>query len=307
MAKNNAHIVGNPVIEGARFEVGKIIAYAVRNNKNALTVRIIRRSRTVFMLTQWIPFIRGIVRLFHILRNFFQSLRESARMDPQDSIRGNASSRHLTGMFRTTPQSVASLGVGALTLFVVFAMMVGLPTVVELGLNCLHAIPRFAVNTVCCIARILGFLLSVYAISRLPLFNQLSLYRGAVNKVINAYETYGSRLSIDNVILSSRMADRSDSTFLMLTSILSIICFAFLRVDPVWIQPIVRLLVFLAVAAVVHEFLLPLENALPETFGARLRKHLSLFQQLHTMEPDVQIIEVVVCAFNTAIAENEEI
>jgi uncharacterized protein YqhQ len=183
---------------------------------------------------------------------------------------------------------------------VLFALVIGLPELLEELLMRIQGIPRFAVNTVCCMFRIAGTVLSVFLICRMRVVNRLCMYRGAAAKVQNAYEAYGRNLTHEEALLSSRLTDASDGAFWILVILLSMVAFACVRTDNLGTQMAYRVGAVLAVAAIANELVLPLERAKPETFGATLRRPLVGLQHLFTIEPHNQMIEVAVCAFQSA-------
>jgi len=152
--------------------------------------------------------------------------------------------------------------------------------------------------------RVLGAMLSVYAVCRLRLINRLCMYRGAASKVINAYAAYGTGLTHETVLLSSRLTDKSDGSFLVIVLLASVAAFSCVRTSGLLAQMCIRTGIILAIAAVVNEILLPLENANPNGKLAKLRGPLMELQHLFTIEPHNQMIEVALCAFRAA-CEND--
>lgn len=298
MAKlNSRKINGTPIAEGVRFEQGSVAVYAVRNENRDVGVRVRQESHYMRDLLEKIPLVRGVVRFFSAIARFFSGLDLSASLNPQRVVRGNSAVRRFTNLFSTTPQALIALFSGLMIPIILFAAMVGLPWLVEQGLLLINGLPRFAINAVCCVFRVMGFVLSLYGICRLKLMNRLCMYRGAISKVMNAFEAFGPELTHENVVLSSRLTDRSDGAFCAVVAMISIIAFAFVRTDGLLVQLAVRVAIILAAAAVSNELILPLERAKPESFGALLRRPLIGLQQLFTIEPHNQMIEVAVCAF----------
>lgn len=293
-------VLGIPVAEGVRFEYDGATACAVRNESRDIAVRVRQEDHFLRDVLEHIPFVRGIARLFGAFANFFSGLRESGALKPQQAIRGSAFTRRFAALFRTRPQSISAL-VSALAIPVILgAMVLGLPALVEWLLSLIPGLPRFAVNAVCCMFRVLGSILSVYMICRLRVLNRLCMYRGAAGKVLNAYEAYGSNLTHEEALLSPRLTDRSDGAFLILVMALSIIAFACVRTEGLAAQLLYRAGMILAIAAVLNELIRPLENAGPNGFLASLRAPLTSVQHLFTIEPHNQMIEVAVCAFRAA-------
>lgn len=298
--KESLRISAAPVSEGVRFEIGDTAACAVRNERRDIAVHVRRRTRRFSGFVSRIPLVRGVARLIGCIARFFSGMNEAARLRPQQAVRGGKRLRKFAELFRTTPQSLYAL-LSGLTIPAILAVLAfGLPEAVEAGLMLIPDLPRFAVNAVCCAFRIAGVLASIYLICRLRVIDRLCMYRGAAGKVINAFESYGENLTHEEALLSSRLTDESDGAFLLTVMIVSMIAFACVRTDALWLQLTFRLSVILAAAAVCGEIVRPLEHAGSDGFAAALRRPLTMLQQLFTIEPNNQMIEVAVCAFKAA-------
>ena len=301
--KRSDRLIGTPVAEGVRFEIGETVACAVRNEQRDISVHVRRESHFFRNLFGRIPLLRGILRLFLSIGRFFSGLNLADDLHPQHPVRGSRFTRNFARLFRTRPQTLISIGSGLLIPVIFAACFFGLPELAEFALERIEDLPRFAVNAVCCIFRVAGSVLAVYLTTRLRVLNRLCMYRGAVSKVHNAYEAYGSNLTHEEVLLSSRLTDHSDGAFCMVVMMLSIVLFACFRTEDILMQLLFRICGILAVSAVTNELILPLERAKPESVGAALRKPLISLQHIFTIEPHNQMIEVAVCAFH-AVHEN---
>ena len=293
-----------PVAEGVRFEYGTATACAVRNRRRDLTVRVVQRDHTFRNIIERIPFLRGAARLFISVGTLMDGISESARLKPRSAHRGSAFTREFARLFQIRPQSIVAFGSALLMVVLLLALFVGMPGMLEDVLLCIPGLPRAIVNIVCCMFRVLGAMLSVYAVCRLRLVNRLCMYRGAASKVINAYAAYGTGLTHETVLLSSRLTDKSDGAFLVIVLLTSVASFACVRTGGLLVQMCTRAGIILAIAAVVNEILLPLENANPNGKLAKMRRPLMELQHLFTIEPNNQMIEVALCAFRAA-CEND--
>ena len=301
MANNTSNrAAGIPIAEGIRFQIGEAAVYAVRNEQKDISVRVRRESQFFRNLFNRIPLVRGVARLLRAGGLMLRGFSQASQMHPQSVIRGGSFTQGFAELFRTTPQTLCALLTGLLIPVILGVCMIGLPMLVDYGLMMIEDLPRFAVNTVCCMFRIGGAVLSICLIARLKVVNRLCMYRGAVGKVINAYEAYGPDLTHEEVLLSSRLTDKSDGAFAIVVMILSLIGFTCFRTDNMAAQLAVRLGIILASAAISNELILPLERTKPESLGAMLRRPLVSLQHLFTIEPHNQMIEVALCAFRAA-------
>lgn len=293
-----------PAAEGVRFEFGTATATAVRNRRKDLTVRVVQTDHTFRNILERIPLIRGVARLFGAFGALSGAINESARLKPRSAYHGSAFTREFARLFQIRPQSIAAFGSALLIPVILLALFIGMPAMVESVLLHIPGLPRAVVNIVCCMFRMLGALLSVYAICRLRLLNRLCMYRGAASKVLNAYEAYGTGLTHETALLSPRLTDKSDGAFLIVVMLISIVAFACVHTSGLLVQLCTRAGIILAAAAIVNEIVLPLENANPNGRLASIRQPLMELQHLFTIEPHNQMIEVALCAFRAA-CEND--
>ena len=294
---------GIAVAEGVRFEYGDTTATAVRNERGGISVRVRRDSRVLRRAVDRIPLVRGALRIFTGLGDSLSSLADSGRMDPRRAIRGSEYLQVFAHLFSTHPQSLAALA-NALTMIVITAVwMLLLPWLIGFGLNLIPDMPSLAVNIICCLFRLFGAVVSVYMICHLRVIRRLCMYRGAMGKVMNAYEAYGPRLTASEARISPRQTDRSDGVFLLLTALLSIVVFAALPPAGLAAQILSRAGVLLASGAVVNELIRPLEKALPGSRLADAHAQLSTLQDIFTIEPHEKMIDVAVAAFRAACGD----
>lgn len=299
--RNAPRLVGTPVEEGVRFELGETVSLAVRNADHDIAIHVYQQPRFFRDLFSKIPLARGVVRMLSAISRFFSGLRFSQLLNPQSAMRGTPRARRIAKLFQTTPQFLAGL---ADILLIPAAFLAGLwliPRLIELLLSAFSGIPHFAVNAVCCAFRIAGLFLSVAIVSRFKLINRLSMYRGAIAKVTNAYEIYGANVTEAEVARSSDLTERSDGAFLLIALSLMMIGCALVRVDSAWLTLLVRLGMLFAGAAIADECILPIENARADSVLAHLRRRYARLQLLFTLDAHPQMLEVALCALRAAI------
>ena len=167
MLDRDVTVRATPAAEGVRFEYGTATACAVRNRRRDLTVHVVQKDHTLRNILEHIPLVRGVARLLGAFISLFGALDESARLKPRSACRGNAFTREFARLFQIDPQSITAAGSALLIPVILLALFVGMPAMIEALLLCLPGLPRAIVNIVCCMFRLLGALLSVYAVSRL--------------------------------------------------------------------------------------------------------------------------------------------
>lgn len=298
---------GTPVSEGVRLEVGKYTVFAVRNAKKDISVRMRREPRVLLRACMRIPFLRGVTRLLRDIHRFFDGLAECAELKPHRPVRGAAADRAVARIFRAHPQSVVTLVSALLIPVILLIALILAPEGAEALLGSSFDLTRAQLNGLVCAVRILGMLISIWAICRLRVFNRLAMYKGALNKVINCYECR-DEISLDNAALYPIHTRRSEPAFLISVLILSMILFCMVPVQNVLMTALSRLLILLGVAAVLNEPFSALEAA-DMTLPVRIaRAPIDLLQHITTLEPDRQMLETAVCAFEAVLgSDNEEV
>ena len=291
--------------EGVRFELGETVSLAVRNADHDIAIHVYQQPRFFRDLFSKIPLARGVVRMLSAISRFFSGLRFSQLLNPQSAMRGTPRARRIAKLFQTTPAiscracrySSDSRGVSG-------GALADSPSDRSRCFPPFPEYPHFAVNAVCCAFRIAGLFLSVAVVSRLKLINRLSMYRGAIAKVTNAYEIYGASVTEAEVARSSELTERSDGAFLLIALSIALIGFALVRTEYVWVALAVRIGILVISAAIAGEILHPIENARADTIFARLRSRFARLQWLFTLEAHPQMIEVALQALHAA-TEND--
>jgi len=140
---------------------------------------------------------------------------------------------------------------------------------------------------------------------RLRVVKRLCMYQGAINKAVNCYECRDD-LTMENIARYPIHARRSESAFVVSVLAVSMVLFAFVPVMNPFITIGLRMLILLAVAALLNEPYSALESA-DLTLPVRItRAPMDLMQHITVLEPTEQMLEVAVCAFRAALGENDE-
>lgn len=295
---------GSPVSEGVRLEVGKYTVFAVRNSKGDISMRMRREPRKLLKVCMRVPFLRGATRLLRDIIRFLDGLGEAAELNPHRAVRGTKAERAVGRAFRVHPQSIATLLSGILIPVIAFACLYAAPKGAEAFFQNYISPTRLQLNWMVCGVRIIAALLGIGIICRLRVVNRLCMYKGAINKVTNCYECR-DEISIKNAAAYPIITRRSEPVFLMGVLIFSLIAFTFIRTEGVLLTAIVRILIALAVAAVFNEPYSALESS-DMTLAVRItRAPMDLMQHITVLEPTEQMLEVAVCAFQTALGQND--
>ena len=289
-----------PVAEGARFTMGSATAFAVRREEKDIALRIRRERRPLQQAMSRTPFVRGMQRLIRATFGLIDGISESAELYPQRVSRGNRLERGAGELFQFHPESLVGLLSGLAIPVLLLGLIWGLPLAVERLLLSNLALARRWTNGIMCAIRILCAWLALFLCGRLRVVKRLCMYRGAINKVLNAYEDYHRAPTLDEALDAEHIYHRSDAAFLMVVLALSFVAFACIRTFTLPVQLLVRVLTVFAVAGIINEPIQALEHLrLTHPLSALLAPYRGL-ERLFVMEPNDQMVEVALCAFNAA-------
>ena len=142
--------------------------------------------------------------------------------------------------------------------------------------------------------RILIFVGYVFAISQLNDIKRVFAYHGAEHKSINCIEN-GLDLTVENVRTQSRQHKRCGTSFLLFVVFISLIFFLFIRVDQVWLQAVIRVLLVPVIAGISYEIIRFAGNSDNKVIVAISKPGFAL-QKLTTRDPDDSMIEVAIAS-----------
>ena len=300
---NEINVHASPVAEGTRVQIGSATAFAVRRENKDISLRIRREYHTARNTMERIPFLRGILRLVCSVADFIDGVAESAQLEPQHIVKGSRFEQRFAELFRVNPTSFVAAGSAiAIVILVAGLFLVGPWALVRWVLPQLE-LTRPGINAAACAARVLAGLICVALVPRLRVVSRFCMYRGAINKVLNAADGEGP-VTREAAEKASRFSHRSDAAFVVTTLLLSIVAFALVRTFTLPVQLLVRVLVMLIVAAVVGEIVHWLEVAWPNPVARVLLAPQTGLEHLLVREPHPQMIEVALCAYNAAL-END--
>lgn len=158
--------------------------------------------------------------------------------------------------------------------------------------------------------RLVIFIAYVLLISQMEDIRRVFMYHGAEHKCINCIE-HGMELTVENVKKSSRLHKRCGTSFLLFVLILSILFFAFIRVDSRILRVALRVILIPVIAGISYEFI-RLAGRKDNGVVNLLSKPGLMLQKLTTKEPDESMIEVGIASveavfdWKTYLRENGE-
>ncbi|HKW72958.1 MAG TPA: DUF1385 domain-containing protein [Candidatus Dormibacteraeota bacterium] len=290
---------GQAVIEGVMMRGKRFYAVAVRLPKlNPDTMQgeiVVQRGELtapIYTNRIWkLPFVRGLALIGEQLHLGMKSLIWSVNM--------NAGANDIQIGKKEITGSVAVAGVFALVVFI------GLPLL--LASFAVHASGSFGfvlVEGLIRVGIVLGYLA---AISLLPDVRRVFQYHGAEHKTINAFES-GWPLDVPSVRRASTLHPRCGTGFLLVVLVVSVVVFsvvALFHPNFFWLV-VSRLLAIPVIAGAGFELI---------RFMARHRYNpivrVALLpvlgtQKFTTRQPTDDMLEVAICAFNSAREGEEE-
>ncbi|MER2143260.1 MAG: DUF1385 domain-containing protein [Eubacteriales bacterium] len=303
---DNLSVHTTPVAEGVRIQVGSVTAFAVRQDSKDVALRLRREYHPARDAMERIPFLRGIVRLITSVADFLDGVSESAQLMPQQIVKGTRFEQRFATLFRIHPTSlVASLSILAV-LFLIGGLVIAGPWALVKFVLPRYELSREAINAIACATRVLAMLLCALLVPRLRVVDRFAMYRGAINRVLNAAPGDDGLVTQQAAEKASFLSRRSDAAFILTVLILSVIAFALIRTFTLPIQLLVRVLTVLAIAAVLNEPIRALERAKATPLVNALLGPQLLLERCLTRRPHAQMVEVAVYAYNAAKENDRE-
>ena len=303
---DNLSVHTTPVAEGVRIQVGSVTAFAVRQDSKDVALRLRREYHPARDAMERIPFLRGIVRLITSVADFLDGVSESAQLMPQQIVKGTRFEQRFATLFRIHPTSlVASLSILAV-LFLIGGLVIAGPWALVKFVLPRYELSREVINAIACATRVLAMLLCALLVPRLRVVDRFAMYRGAINRVLNAAPGDDGLVTQQAAEKASFLSRRSDAAFILTVLILSVIAFALIRTFTLPIQLLVRVLTVLAIAAVLNEPIRALERAKATPLVNALLGPQLLLERCLTRRPHAQMVEVAVYAYNAAKENDRE-
>lgn len=278
-------IGGQAVMEGVMMKNGDRYAVAVRKPDQEISVESFDYKGIIKNETlKKAPIIRGVLNFIDSLVLGMRSLMYSASFEDEEENQKKSESED--------SGKKENEGMGLTVVFSII-LAVGIFMVLPYYISLLFQ--RFiASKTVLAVIegviRLAIFVGYVVVISLMEDIKRVFMYHGAEHKCINCIE-HGMELTVENVRKSSRQHKRCGTSFLLFVMIVSIIFFAFIKVDSGVLRLLLRLALIPVIAGVSYEFI-RLAGRSDNIIVNFLSKPGLWLQNLTTREPDDAMIEV---------------
>ena len=274
---------GQAVIEGVMMRGRLVCAVAIRSPDQSIVIETQPLSGIYRSRITKIPFLRGLLMLWDALVLGMRALTYSANMqvDEEEKLEG-----------------------GEMILTLILSLAMGICLFFLLPAGAAYLVERFVhwgafwSNLLEGLIRLILFVGYIWAIGFLPDIHRVFGYHGAEHKTISAFEA-GKELEVDIVREFPREHPRCGTAFLLTVIAFSILIFTAIGPQPL-LQRLASRIVFVPVlAALAYEYI-RLTAKLARFSWARPFVVPNLWlQRLTTREPDPQMIEVAIAAFNS--------
>ena len=305
-------IGGQAVLEGVMMRGRCGVATAVRDSDGIIRIEAERitppEKKSVFVR---LPIIRGIVNFFSSLVTGTKILMRSAEVYGGDDDEPSKFEKWLAKTFKIDVMDVVLFFGVALGLVFSIALFFILPTFLGglIGKAAPNMLP-IVKNLIEGGIRILIFVGYILFTSLLKDIKRTYMYHGAEHKTITCYEKWLD-LTVENVKKCRRVHDRCGTTFMFFVMFVSILVYSvFGAIFPVLnenvgLKMLSRIVLLPLIAGLSYE-LLKLLAKTDSPLVLPLKAPGLLLQMLTTKEPDEQMMEVAIAAFDKVLKMDED-
>jgi uncharacterized protein YqhQ len=316
---------GQAVIEGVMMRGKQSMAIAMRAPDESIVIHQDELSSIYRSKILQIPFVRGIILLWDALGLGVQALTISAntQSDEDEKIEGPAliitlliSLTFAIGLFFLLPATIGHIAEQVLNPPVIVEIPFTDQTLTFLS-EYESTIPfaneasqstaaAWSGNLIEGLVRLLILIGYIWLIGRIPDIKRVFAYHGAEHKTINAFEA-GAELTPACVKEFSLEHPRCGTAFLLTLMLISILFFTLLGPLPLGLRLASRIIMIPILAGVAYEYIRWTSSHISSPLVKILVKPNLALQRLTTKEPDLEMLEVSIAAFNAMRTNEKEI
>jgi uncharacterized protein YqhQ len=282
---------GQALMEGVLMRGSKAVAAAVRTP--AGNIEIIEEDLKGIYRSgiRKIPFVRGLIALWDALGLGTRFLTISANYQAEEGQKIEGPTLWITLGFSF---------VLSISLFFLLPASLG-----QMAETSLEVTPWFS-NLMEGFLRLLFLVLYIASIGRMKEIQRVFAYHGAEHKTINAYEA-GAELTVGEVKKFSMEHPRCGTGFILSVALISILVFTMLGPLPMFWRLFSRIVFIPVIAGLAYEYMRWTADRTANPLVRFLIKPNLALQKLTTREPDDNMLEVALTAFNTMYAREQNI
>ena len=274
---------GQAVIEGVLMRGRTTWTIAMRSPDGSIVTKSELLGGVYKSCIPRIPFLRGLILLWDALGLGTRALTISANMQTDQDEKLEGPTLYLTLALTL-----------ALSIGIFFLVPAGVGWLAEHYFNW----NPWSSNLIEGLIRLLFLVGYIWGIGYIPDIARVFGYHGAEHKTINAYEA-GADLTPANVANYSVEHPRCGTAFLLTLMVLSLFFFTILGPLPLFWRLISRVVMIPILAASAYEYLRWTADHMNSPFVRLIIKPNLALQHLTTREPDEQMLEVAISAFQT--------
>ena len=278
---------GQAIIEGVMIRGARACSVAVRRGDGSIHHETIPLLGWANGQLRRIPLVRGVLVLAETLVIGMRAYTIGANLQIKDAGEDEDA-------------EIGALGMGLMTA-VAFVFGIALFFLLPLFLSRpVEEQSHFLANVVEGLARLVIFLVYIWAIGLMKDIKRMYGYHGAEHMTIHALE-HGLPLIPSEIRKFSPAHPRCGTSFLLTVVVVSIIVFMFVPREPLWMLIGSRIVLIPVIAAISYEFIRFTGLHSGNVFADLVGMPNLWLQKLTTAQPDDEMIEVAVAAMETAI------
>lgn len=286
-------IGGQAVLEGVMMKKGDLYAVTVRKPDGELVIDtedfhgILHGNKI-----KNVPFIRGIFNFVDSLILGTRTLTYSSTFMEDETAKETALDQWMKKVFKDKVDSVINGVTVTLSIVLAIGIFMVLPYFISSLLN--SFIRNASVLAIFeGIIRLAIFVGYVVLISAMEDIKRVYMYHGAEHKCINCIER-GRKLTVENVMASSRLHKRCGTSFMLFVMMVSIVLFMFIKVEDPLMRVVVRILLVPVIAGISYEIIRLAGNNSSNILVKIISAPGMWLQTLTTKEPTEDMVEVAI-------------
>ncbi len=283
------------------------IALAVRRPDGSIVKEYIHKpSKAKKGTILGLPVIRGVVAFIESLATGMSTMTRSAELfGEEETEEPTKFEKWLAQKTGKSAMDIAMVVAVILAVVMAIGLFVFLPSLATQLIPWKEGAAGIWKSLVEGFVRLLIFLAYISGISLMKDIRRVYMYHGAEHKTISCYE-HEAELTPENAMKFSRLHPRCGTNYLFLVMAISILVFAILPYSTNFLIRFLTRILFLPLVAGISYEVLKLAAASDSWLAKIVRAPGMGLQYLTTREPEPEMIEVAIAAFNLAMKNGEE-